>query len=156
MASQGRCLLVGLVPPDEGKFPAVRGFLESREEGGALEEKGVGVACVCPPGPSPVQSSDALTGQPHLWLPKSLSAFLPTPPLSGAGKKPDPGSPPGPSRPLCTRGSRPGCSQGDPDRDRAGGTLRPPPPGRHPSCLRGETGLSLSALVSRKLLTRTS
>lgn len=38
-ASKGGCLLVGLVPPEAGKFPAVGGILYNGEEGGAQEEK---------------------------------------------------------------------------------------------------------------------
>lgn len=148
-----------LCPQKPGSFRKLGDFFfESRKEGGTQKVKGgrdrqlVFNTLV----PHLVPSSDTFLGQLHLWFPKCPSP--PPYPLlpSGAGKEPGPGSPPGPSRPLCTRpvtGSPPGRSHGDPDQNRAGGTLRTLPEAGTRPAYAGEIGLSFPALVSRKLLT---
>lgn len=156
-ASQGGCRLVGLVPPppQAGTLPAVRGFCQVQRRGAGRKKSDGGSLSRLP---------WALTQSIPLQPPGPATPMVPQAPLfvltpssalgcwEAAGRAALQGLPG-----LCTRpvtGSRPGRSQGNPHQDRAGATPRPPPPGRHPSCLRGETGLSLPALVSRKLLTR--
>lgn len=155
-ASQGGCRLVGLVPPEAGTLPAVRGFCQvERREGSRKKEKRRGQLGSAPLGPDP--SFPLHPPGPATPMVPQAPLFVLTPSSAlgcweAAGRAALQGLPG-----LCTRpvtGSRPGRSQGNPHQDRAGATPRPPPPGRHPSCLRGETGLSLPALVSRKLLTR--
>lgn len=64
-ASKGGCLLVGLVPPEAGKFPAVGDFVQWRRGRGAGRKKGEQLVLV-PLEPGPVLSSDTLLGQSHL------------------------------------------------------------------------------------------